>query len=109
MNNNFSVVYSPEAKYDLKEIYKYIYYTLLAPITAKKQVNRLRQMIRSLGFMPSKYPIVDWEPWKSMNMHKVPVDNYLVFYTVDNSNLKVTIIRIVYSGRDIASMAIEEN
>lgn len=77
MNNNFSVVYSPEAKYDLKEIYK--------------------------------YPIVDWEPWKSMNMHKVPVDNYLVFYTVDNSNLKVTIIPIVYSGRDIASMAIEEN
>ncbi len=44
-----------------------------------------------------------------MGMHRVPVDNYAIFYTVDNQNLLVTIIRIVYSGIDIASIALEVN
>ena len=109
MNDIFWVVYAPKAKKDLREIYIYISSNLLAPLTAKNQVNRIRTMIRSLDSFPSRYPIVDWEPWKSMGMHRVPVDNYAIFYTVDNQNLLVTIIRIVYSGRDIAGMALEVN
>ena len=109
MNEIFSVVYAPKAKKDLRGIYTYISSTLLAPLTAKNQVNRIRKTIRSLDVMPLRYPIVDWEPWKSMCMHRVPVDNYAIFYTVDSQNLLVTIIRIVYSGRDIAGMALEEN
>ena len=36
-----------------------------------------------------------------MEMHKVPVDNYIIFYTVATSTMTVTIIRIVYGGQDI--------
>lgn len=104
MNDSYSVVYSPKAKDDLKEIYSYIAFTLLVPDTAKGQVDRIRKTIRSLGFMPSRNPVVDWEPWKSMEMHKLPVDNFVIFYTVDKSTMIVTIIRIVYGGRDIAGL-----
>lgn len=101
MRDAYSVIYSPEAVDDLREIYLYIAFTLKAPDTAGKQVNRIRKEIRSLDFMPSRYSIVDWEPWKSMGMHRVPVDNFLVYYTVEDSDSTVTVIRIFYGGRDV--------
>lgn len=105
MSDPYNVVYSPEALSDLKDIYAYIAQKLMAPDTALNQVNRIRKEIRSLDFMPSRYALVDWEPWKSMGMRKVPVDNFVVFYTVDSNSMTVVIIRIVYGGRDIESIA----
>lgn len=105
MSDSYSVVYSPAALNDLKDIYAYIAQELLAPDTALNQVNRIRKEIRSLDFMPSRYALVDCEPWRSMGMHKVPVDNFVVFYTVDSNSMIVVIIRIVYGGRDIESIA----
>ena len=46
MSDAYSVIYSPEAKDDLREIYSYIAYDLQAPETAKGQVNRIRKEIR---------------------------------------------------------------
>lgn len=109
MSGSYSVVYSPKAKDDLKEIYSYIAFTLMVPSTAEDQVNRIRKTIRSLDSMPLRNPAVDWEPWKSMGMRKVAVDNFVVFYTVDESVSAVTIIRIVYGGRDIVNLAVSEN
>jgi plasmid stabilization system protein ParE len=74
------------------------------PDTAKKQVNRIRKEIRSLDFMPSRYSLVEWEPWKSIGMHKVPVDNFMVYYTVNDCNSTVTVIRIFYGGRDVKNI-----
>lgn len=54
--------------------------------------------------MPLRYVFVDWEPWKSMGMHKIPVDNFIVFYTVDDDAMTVGIVRIVYSGRDMENL-----
>ncbi len=42
-----------------------IAFTLLIPSVAKGQVDRIRHEIRSLEFLPSRNPVVDWEPWKS--------------------------------------------
>lgn len=104
MSDAYSIIYSPEAMCDLREIYSHIAFTLLVPETAEKQVNRIRKEIRSLDFMPSRYSLVDWEPWKSMGMHKVPVDNFVVYYTVDDDSRTVTVIRIFYGGRDVVKM-----
>ena len=109
MSDSYSVVYSPEAVDDLREIYSYIAFTLLVPETAEKQVNRIRKEVRSFDFMPSRYSLVDWEPWKSMGMHKVPVDNFVVYYTVNDDSRTVTVIRIFYGGRDVANIVNTEN
>lgn len=105
MSDTYSVIYSPQAKNDIRDIYSYIAFELLVPGTAEGQVNRIRKTIHSLDFMPSRNTIVDWEPWKSMGMHRVLVDNYVVFYIIDDAALTVTIIRIVYGGRDFQSVA----
>lgn len=67
-------------------------------------MNRIRRMIRSLDSLPSRYSLVDWEPWKSMGMRKVPVDRFVVYYTVNNDERTVTVIRIFYGGRNIENL-----
>ena len=34
-------------------------------------------------------------------MHRVPVDNFIVYYVVNNGSRTITVIRIFYGGRDI--------
>ena len=101
MSDTYQIIYSPEALDDIRKIYSYIAYELQVPNTALNQVNRIRNEIKSLDFMPMRYAIVDWEPWKNMQMHKIPVDNYIIFYIVDSNTMTVTIIRIVYNGQNI--------
>ncbi len=48
-----------------------------------------------------RYPCVDWEPWKSMNIRKAVADNYVIFYFADDESGAVNIVRIFYGGRDI--------
>ena len=55
--------------------------------------------------MPDRHVRVNWEPWQSLEMRKMPVDHYLVFYRVEHTTKTVTIVRILYAGRDIPSIA----
>lgn len=36
-----------------------------------------------------------------MGMHQLPVDNFIVYYLVNDEERTVTVVRIFYSGRDI--------
>lgn len=105
MSEQLQVIYSTEALEDLRDIYSYIANELLMPETTGRQIDRIRREIRSLNEMPSKYRVVDWEPWKSMHMHQMPVDKYDVFYLVDDSLMTVSIARVVYSGRNLQQIA----
>lgn len=71
----------------------------------KKLVNRIRKAARSLDALPGRYPVVDWEPWQSMGMHRFTVENFLLFYLIDQSTRTVTLVRIVYGGRDLQNLA----
>lgn len=108
MSEGYKVVYSPQAMEDMKDIYAYIAWELHEPDIATAQVNRIREEVRSLDFMPLRYSLVDWEPWRSKGVHKVSVNNFVVFYTADAETMVVTILRIIYGGRDIARLANED-
>ena len=101
----YDVQYAPLAIEDLRSIYGYIAHSLLEPTTALKQTNRIREEIRSLSTMPSRYPLVDWEPWRSLQIRKLPIGNYVVFYSVNSEVHSVTVYRIFYGGRNIQEIA----
>ena len=101
MTENYKVSYSGDALNDLREIYTYIANELLVPETAAAQVGRIRKEVRSLDFMPARYALVEWEPWHSMGMYQFPVNNFIVYYLVDDEAGTVTVVRIFYGGRDI--------
>lgn len=97
----YEIIYSPEALNDLRDIYMYITFEKLAPENAEGQTKRIRKAIRGLNLFPEGHTEVDWEPWASMGMRFLPVDNYIVYYLIDNADKMVKIVRIFYSGRDI--------
>ena len=101
MTDSYNVGYSVDALGDLRKIYSYIANELLVPETAAAQLGRIRKEVRSLDFMPARYTLVEWEPWHSMKMHQLPVDNFIVYYLVDDKERTVTVVRIFYGGRDI--------
>lgn len=61
----FNVVYSSEARQDLRDIYEYIAYELLVPEIASGQVGRVMKAARSLEQMPMRYTRYEEEPWYS--------------------------------------------
>ena len=96
----YNVIYSPEAASDLRSIYSYIAFTLKEPDIAKNLVNEIRAEIRKLDHQPERYAPVDWEPWHSMGMRKLPIKNYVAFYWVDDDTNGVNVTRI-YEGNII--------
>ncbi|WP_130838470.1 type II toxin-antitoxin system RelE/ParE family toxin [Lachnoclostridium sp. Marseille-P6806] len=56
---------------------------------------------RALDSMPERNPLYKEEPWHSRGVRFLPINNYLIFYTVDHSADMVSIARIMYGGRDI--------
>ncbi len=109
MSEQYKVVYSPAALDDLDAIFTYIAFDLQVPQTALNQINRIREEIRSLDTFPERYAKVDWEPWASVGMHRVPVDNYVVYYLANADTMTVTIVRIFYGGRDVESIINSES
>lgn len=107
MKDTYRVRFSPAAMEDLQNIYLYIASELMAPVAAENQVNRIRSGIRSLDTFPSRHVLVDWEPWASAGVHKLPIDNYVVYYQVAEEEHTVMIVRIFYGGRNVKAIAEE--
>lgn len=83
----FKVVYSAEARKDLRDIYQYIAYELLEQDTAAGQVNRIMKAARSLEQMPMRHTRYEEEPWHSQGVRFLPVNNYLIFYLPDETSV----------------------
>lgn len=97
----YEVVISEEAEYDLRSIYEYIAFSLLSPVNASGQLERIEKQIMGLDESPYMYPLFKREPWKTRGLRCFPVDNYMVFYIPDDESSKVTITRVLYGGRDV--------
>ena len=97
----FDVQVSEQADKDLRGIFEYIAFELQAPVNAAKQLDRLEEAISRLDHMPEKFRRYEREPWQSRGLRVFPVDNYLVFYIPNMDTNVVTVLRVMYGGRDI--------
>ncbi len=97
----YQVTLTPQAQTDLKEIFKYIAFDLQSVQNAAGQLDRLEKALASLEQMPERYRVYDKPKWRERNLRIMPVDNYLVFYIPKHDNGTVTVLRIMYGGRDI--------
>ncbi len=95
------IVYTFKARQDLRDIYEYIACTLLVPETAGRMTDSIMKKVRTLESMPERNPMYKEEPWPSQGVRFLPVKSYLVFYTVNFSKETVSVVRIMYAGRDI--------
>lgn len=97
---NYNIRLTRDAEKDLGDIFEYIAFTLQSPQNAAGQLDRLEHGIASLVNMPERFRVYEREPWTSRGLRIMPVDNYLVFYLAEAETETVTVLRIMYGGRD---------
>lgn len=97
----YKVVISEQAASDLRAIFDYIAYELMAGQTALKQLERIEEAVLSLGEMPERNRLYKKEPWRSKNLRVMSVDNYLVLYYPKEEEKTVMVVQVVYGRRDI--------
>lgn len=88
-----------EALQDMEDIYNYIATGLLSPENAMGQYNRLADEILTLNSFPERFRIMESEPEKKMELRRMLVDNYSVFYTIRGD--KVIVTDVLYTASDI--------
>ena len=100
----YEVRVSDEATTDLKGIYEYIAFDLSAPLNALGQLKRIEDNIKRLKEMPKRFPLYPAQPWHSRGVRYMIIDNYVAFYIADEDSRIVTVLRVLYSGRDISKI-----
>ena len=83
----------------MEDIHNYIALELLFPENAMGQYNRIADEVLTLDTFPQRYRIMDSEPEKQMELRRMLVDNYSVFYTIRGD--KVIVTDVLYTASDI--------
>ena len=73
--------------------------TWQSPERARCCAELLYREMAELHFLPSRYPLVNEEPWHSRGIYKMLVQSFGVYYLIDEINRSVTIIAIIYERR----------
>lgn len=84
----------------LQETVRYISKVLQAPDVALRWADRLEEEIAGLDKMPGRYPLTPEEPWRSAGIHKMPVENFLVYYWIHEEQKVVWVTAVIYGRRD---------
>lgn len=103
-NNTYSLKFTPKAQDDLDEIYIYISSKLFTEIAAEKLLDNIENSIMRLAQFPFSCGFVVDEPLKRRGYRKLIVDNYIVFYLVNEEEKQVIIMRILYGASNYQSI-----
>ena len=94
----YNIEYSMESKQDLIGIKQYIKYNLQEPEIAQKMISKIRKEINTLKNNPEIYTTIDDDIIKKLEIRKLIVDNYIVFYRIKSNNIQI--IRVMYGRRN---------
>ena len=94
----YNIEYSKESKQDLIGIKQDIKYNLQEPETANKLISKIRKEINALKDNSEIYAIIDDDIIKKLEIRKLIVDNYIVFYRIKDNNIQI--VRVMYGRRN---------
>jgi len=97
-NSNYSLKFTPKAYDDLDEIYSYISTKLFAEVVAFNLMDKIEIEINRLTEFPFSCSLVLDEPLKSRGYRKLIIDNYIIFYLLNEVEKQVVIMRILYGA-----------
>ncbi len=100
----YNLVIAEAAEEDLDGIADYISYALKEPTTALKQLARIEEAMASLEEPPERHSLVQDRYLAAKGIRKLPMDNYLIFYTVNKSTNTINIVRVLHGRRDWESI-----
>ena len=94
----YNIEYSKESKQDLIGIKQYIKYNLQESEIAEKLISKIRKEINDLKDNPEIYTIIDDDIIRKLEIRKLIVDNYIIFYRIKDKDIQI--VRIMYGRRN---------
>lgn len=101
---NYSAKISEEAKEDIAKALDYIAIELCAPMATLNLNAKITEEIKLLKAFPFSGTLVDNEESTSVAVRWVRVENYMIFYTVNEAEESVYILRILYASSNYQNM-----
>lgn len=96
----YKVEYLPIAQNDMVDISRYISRELQNPTAAVRLADKMVTSADRLSFSPYMNPVyMPIRPLKN-EYRKLLVDNFLMFYYVNEQEKIITIARVIYAKRD---------
>ena len=96
----YKVIMTSTAKDDLLRCAKYIKEEIKNISSSKKLLDNTEKTLASLENMPTRQPLIKDRYLASLGIRLISVDNYLMFYIVNEKEKLVSVIRFLYSKRD---------
>jgi len=96
----YNIVISLPARQDISKLRRYIATELKEPLSAKKITDSINTAIASLDIFPQRYPVIEHEPYATRGIRKMLIENYIVFYEVNESVKKINVFRVIYNRRN---------
>lgn len=96
----YRLEFLPLARQDMVETVRYISHELKNPAAAQRLSTRLIEAAERLTEFPYLYAVhTPIRPLKK-EYRKIPVENYCIFYSVDEKSKTVTVMRVLYARRN---------
>jgi plasmid stabilization system protein ParE len=106
MTSTYRIAYAVAAVSDLRTIYNYLENITGEASIATSNVRAIREAAQALSTFPKRHPVLQNEPWHSLELRRAISKPYALFYLVDDATLQVTITRIVYAGRNLSDLTL---
>jgi plasmid stabilization system protein ParE len=92
------------AERDMYDTLLYITETLKGHASALRIYKSIKEQIGKLSTMPVRNRVVYDQPYASIGVRRLFVENYVVFYVIDETALIVHVIRVLYNRREWQSI-----
>lgn len=102
--NEYRINVTDLADTDLEDIFDYVAGTLKEPTTALSLVERLYAAINKLASYPFRCPLAKDSFLAKQGFRTLFIDNYIVFYVVDEKEHKVIVHRVCYGKRQYRNL-----
>jgi len=100
----YRISVSDLAKQDIKDVATHITYELQEPAIAMKTTNAILDAIFTLEEMPERIGYVKDERLAGKGVRPLYVNNYTIFFRIEESERVVDIVRVMYSRRNWATL-----
>ena len=100
MAADFEIRVTQQALSNMREINDYIAHELMNPDAARNLLDKMQKAIKDLSTFPKKHGLAEEEPWHSEGIRKIVVENFLVYYWIDEGNSIIQIVAVMSERRD---------